>query len=361
MAKAAWASTSARLSRDSFLPFGSCYLCLEIARDPVSCNHGDIFCRECAVANLLAQKKEIKRVERARDKAEQEILDAQARQDAEAQERAVKEFEKIQAGLDPSSSVTSLTPSGLASREDVTMGIDTDVPMKQGTKRKFILDHDELEKIAKEDRAKAQKSIDEERVSFCLLTCPLSCTIATILTIFQASKEKLPSFWTPSQTPDAEAARKAAAATTAPKKIKLAPVCPASPDNSPHHYSLKSLITLNFKEELDPKTNSNRRICPSCVKTLGNASRPLLAEKCGHVICRSCAVKFMTTAKGDDSSPQENACYVCDARLTAGRSDGKQKQRKQEFVGLVELRSEGTGFSARGASKVEKSGVAFQC
>ncbi|GJC95497.1 nitric oxide synthase-interacting protein-like protein [Colletotrichum higginsianum] len=339
MAKAAWASTSARLSRDSFLPFGSCYLCLEIAREPVSCNHGDVFCRECAVANLLAQKKEIKRVERARDKAEQEILDAQARQDAEAQERAVKEFEKIQAGLDPSSSVTSLTPSGLASREDVTMGTDTNVPMKQGTKRKFILDHDELEKIAKEDRAKAQKSIDEER----------------------ASKEKLPSFWTPSQTPDAEAARKAAAATTAPKKIKLAPVCPASPDNSPHHYSLKSLITLNFKEELDPKTNSNRRICPSCVKTLGNASRPLLAEKCGHVICRSCAVKFMTTAKGDDSSPQENACYVCDARLTAGRSDGKQKQRKQEFVGLIELRSEGTGFSARGASKVEKSGVAFQC
>ncbi|KAK6210175.1 RING finger domain-containing protein [Colletotrichum tabaci] len=339
MAKAAWASTSARLSRDSFLPFGSCYLCLEIAREPVSCNHGDVFCRECAVANLLAQKKEIKRVERARDKAEQEILDAQVRQDAEAQERAVKEFEKIQAGLDPSSSVTSLTPSGLASREDVIMGTDTDVPMKQGTKRKFILDHDELEKIAKEDRAKAQKSIDEER----------------------ASKEKLPSFWTPSQTPDAEAARKAAAATTAPKKIKLAPVCPASPDNSPHHYSLKSLITLNFKEELDPKTNSNRRICPSCVKTLGNASRPLLAEKCGHVICRSCAVKFMTTAKGDDSSPQENACYVCDARLTAGRSDGKQKQRKQEFVGLIELRSEGTGFSARGASKVEKSGVAFQC
>ncbi|TQN71883.1 E3 ubiquitin-protein ligase CSU1 [Colletotrichum shisoi] len=339
MAKAAWASTSARLSRDSFLPFGSCYLCLEIAREPVSCNHGDVFCRECAVANLLAQKKEIKRVERARDKAEQEILDAQARQDAEAQERAVKEFEKIQAGLDPSSSVTSLTPSGLASGEDVTMANDTDVPMKQGTKRKFILDQDELEKIAKEDRAKAQKSIDEER----------------------ASKEKLPSFWTPSQTPDAEAARKAAAATTAPKKIKLAPVCPASSDNSPHHYSLKSLVTLNFKEELDPKTNSNRRICPSCVKTLGNASRPLLAEKCGHVICRSCAVKFMTTVKGDDSSPQENACYVCDARLTAGRSDGKQKQRKQEFVGLIELRSEGTGFSARGASKVEKSGVAFQC
>lgn len=78
-----------------------------------------------------------------------------------------------------------------------------------------------------------------------------------------------------------------------------------------------------------------------------------MAEKCGHVICRNCAVKFMT--------PQENACYVCDARLPAARPDSKQKEPKQEFAGLIELRSEGTGFSARGASKVERSGVAFQC
>jgi len=146
-----------------------------------------------------------------------------------------------------------------------------------------------------------------------------------------------------------------------PKNIKLAPICPASPDSLQHPYSLKSLITLNFKEEPDPKMNSNRRICPSCVKTLGNASRPLLAEKCGHVICRNCAAKFMAPVKGSDVRPQENTCYVCDARLTASPLDSKHKQRKQEFTGLIELRSEGTGFSARGASKVEKSGVAFQC
>ncbi|WYZ40301.1 hypothetical protein EsH8_IV_000642 [Colletotrichum jinshuiense] len=338
MAKAAWASTSARLSRDSFLPFGSCYLCLEIARDPVSCSHGDIFCRECAISNLLAQKKEIKRVERAREKVEQEILDAQARQDAEAQERAIKEFEKIQAGLNHSTSATVLSSPGPAANESVMAATDANPSaMNQGSKRKFILDQDELERIAKEDRTKAKKSIEEEK----------------------ASKEKLPSFWTPSQTPDADSARKMGGGV--PPKTKLTPLCPASPDGSQHPYSLKSLTPLNFKEELDPKTNSNRRICPSCMKTLGNASQPLLAEKCGHVICRSCAVKFMAPVKGGDASQQENACYVCDARLTADRLNGKQKQRKQEFAGLIELRSEGTGFSARGASKVEKSGVAFQC
>ncbi|KAK1975516.1 RING finger domain-containing protein [Colletotrichum cereale] len=339
MAKAAWASTSARLSRDSFLPFGSCYLCLEIARDPVSCSHGDIFCRECAVANLLAQKKEFKRLERAREKAEQEILEAQARQDVEAQERAIKEFEKIQAGLNASSSATLSSSSGLVSKEDGATLSNANSMAKQSTKRKFVLDQDELERIAKEDRNKAQKSIDEEK----------------------ASKEKLPSFWTPSQTPDADAARKAVGVAAVPRKIKPEPVCPASPDILQHPYSLKSLIPLNFREEPDPKTNNNRRICPSCVKTLGNASRPLLAEKCGHVICRNCAAKFMAPVKGSNVQLQENACYVCDARLTTGSSDGKQKQRKQEFAGLIELRSEGTGFSARGASKVEKSGVAFQC
>ncbi|KAK0374936.1 RING finger domain-containing protein [Colletotrichum limetticola] len=329
MAKAAWASTSARLSRDSFLPFGSCYLCLEMARDPVSCSHGDIFCRECAVANLLAQKKEIKREEKLREKNEQATLEAQAQQDAEAQERAVKDFESIQAGLKPSAAATASSSSSLSTKiEGADPNTTKDI---QVTKRKFVLDQDELDRIAKDDRTKAKKLIKAEK----------------------ASKESIPFFWTPGQTPDANAARMAEGLAAAPKKIKLAPICPASVDESRHSFSLKSLTSLEFKEELDTKTNSSRRICPSCVKTLGNASRPLMAEKCGHVICRNCAVKFMT--------PQENACYVCDARLPAARPDSKHKEPKQEFAGLIELRSEGTGFSARGASKVEKSGVAFQC
>ncbi|OHF00589.1 RING finger domain-containing protein [Colletotrichum orchidophilum] len=341
MAKAAWASTSARLSRDSFLPFGSCYLCLEIARDPVSCSHGDIFCRECAVANLLAQKKEIKREEKAREKAEQVILEAQAQQDAEAQERAVKDFENIQAGLKPSPAASTSLSYILPTKETADQEDDANLARdKQVTKRKFMLDQDELDRIAKEDRTKAKKLIKDEK----------------------ASKDRQPFFWTPSQTPDANAARLAEGLKAAPKKVKLAPLCPASADDSRHSFSLKSLIPLKFKEELDAKTNSSRRICPSCVKTLGNASRPLMAENCGHVICRNCAVKFMAPVKGDDcTTPQENACYVCDSGLPATRPDSKQKERKQEFAGLVELRSEGTGFSARGASKVERRGVAFQC
>ncbi len=69
------------------------------ARSPVSCPHGDIFCRECALSNILAQKKEIKRLEKTREKEEKEVEDDREREEAEAKQRAVQEFERIQMGL----------------------------------------------------------------------------------------------------------------------------------------------------------------------------------------------------------------------------------------------------------------------
>ncbi|KAI8153128.1 E3 ubiquitin-protein ligase CSU1 [Colletotrichum sp. SAR 10_70] len=180
LAKAAWTSTSARLNRDSFLPFGSCYLCLEIARDPVSCSHGDVFCRECAVANLLAQKKEIKRLERAREKAEQEIHEALARKDAEAQERAIKEFEMLQAGLNPALSSRTAPPSSSSSTRDNEADSGS-ITAKVGSKRKFVLDQEELERIAEDDRTKAKKSIEYEKVQILPQTMIFSCCVFNIL------------------------------------------------------------------------------------------------------------------------------------------------------------------------------------
>ena len=172
MARAAWGSSSARLSRESFLPFASCWLCLEPAIDPVACSHGDIFCRECALSNILAQKKEIKRLEKLREQEERERLEKEARRDAEARERAIREFELTQLGLSiqqagsesKSSRKDNPEPPG-ALKNGVVGESGHNHGEKRGEKRKFSLDADEIARIAEEERMKARKAIEEEKVS----------------------------------------------------------------------------------------------------------------------------------------------------------------------------------------------------
>jgi nitric oxide synthase-interacting protein len=62
-------------------------------------------------------------------------------------------------------------------------------------------------------------------------------------------------------------------------------------------------------------------------------------------------------------------CYVCEADLTGeegkvkGKERGKKSKKDKDAVkpGLVELKSEGTGFAGGGGNVVKKEGVAFQC
>jgi nitric oxide synthase-interacting protein len=189
----------------------------------------------------------------------------------------------------------------------------------------------------------------------------------------QSKKSALASFWTPSVTPTSNTNK---ALHEVKKKTKTQPICPGSAEDKPHPYSLHSLITINFTEE-EVKTaaaeNKNggsgsrgpQRICPACKKVLSNASKAVLAKPCGHVLCKSCVGKFMQpTGRHDPHAPDENPhalqCYVCEADLTdtkPPKKEGKEKIRP----GLVDLRSEGTGFSAGGVNQVKKSGVTFQC
>ncbi|PQE14310.1 Nitric oxide synthase-interacting protein [Rutstroemia sp. NJR-2017a BBW] len=341
MARSAWTSNSARLSRDSFLPFASCRLCLLPARSPVSCPHGDIFCRECALSNILTQKKEIKRAEKNKEKEDRDAEEDRMREDAEARERAVKEFEKVQMGLEAKGGGKIVGREGgkiMVEEEEVGVG-------KRGEKRKFELDEEELLRIAMEERTKARKAIDDEK----------------------ASKTTLPSFWVPSVTPSSNTSN---TLHTITKKTKQSPICPASPHDSPHPYSLHTLITVHFSEDTNPSTSSSQRICPSCSKPLTNTSKAMLAKTCGHVVCKSCVTKFMTPSKErDPHAPEVDSsrvlCYVCEADLTEGKEGGgkERKEGKEGKIkpGLVEIKSEGTGFASVGGNRVEKMGMNFQC
>ncbi|OAR00349.1 hypothetical protein LLEC1_00315 [Akanthomyces lecanii] len=348
LAKANWASKSARLHRDSFLPFGSCSLCLELARDPVSCYRGDVFCRECALANMLAQKRDMKRADKARRQAELETARTRAVHDDENQRRAVRDFELTQAGF-AANGTTAAAAAAAAKPDETSAAIRSDAPQITDKKRKFELDADELQRIAQQDRTRARRAIEDEK---------------TNIPKFQASKSSLPSFWTPSLTPDAT---KDAKLLEASKKLKPVAVCPASASDNPHELTLPSLITINFDvQPASAPSSADTRICPSCRKTLTNASSPAMAVACGHVLCLSCIKQFVappparttttttTTKERQDDAPSA-ACFVCDTPLAdVGRSPNLP-------TGMIALKSEGTGFSARGGNTVERTNVAFQC
>ncbi|CAK7566333.1 MAG: hypothetical protein SEPTF4163_004273 [Sporothrix epigloea] len=385
LAKAAWSASSARLTRDSFLPFASCSLCLELANDPVACPAGDIFCRECALNNILAQKKELRRLEKTRAQEERERAENTARNDAEDQARAIQDFELVQAGLEAkigertngrnsagsrSREVPASTPVSAQITTNKLLEAPPDVDDVTSTKkRKFTLDDDELQRIAKEDRQRARRAIDTERAA-------------------AHDALALPSFWTPSETPSTANKEGADAKGNLNGNGRKPPVvivdvaggttlCPAGHDR--HPYALHTLVSIQF--ERDAK---DQRICPACNKMLSNASKAVLAKPCGHVLCRSCVQKFVKPAGAggqavlfDPHAPPGTTgtvrCYVCEADLEGDADNGREgkakkekrdkKERKKERIkpGLVDLRSEGTGFSAGGASEVKKNGLAFQC
>ncbi|KAI5779745.1 hypothetical protein EDC01DRAFT_669618 [Geopyxis carbonaria] len=330
-----------RLTRDSFKSFDACNLCLMRARDPVACPNGDLFCNECAIENLLSQHKEIERMQAELDRQLKEEEEDAARDEEEAKQRTVQDFELLQMGLEIRNSRQGVRQK-VVGRENGKLLIEEeggdDKTERENKKRKFELDEDELMRLAREERQKARTALTEEKSA--------------------AASTKLPSFWVPSLTPSV------AAADVVKKPPKLKPVCPASEKNHMHNYGLKSLVRVKFTEEKDEKTKYGepQRICPACKKGLSNSIKAMMAKPCGHVVCKPCADKFMTPSDDPhDTSDKTVRCYVCEADLTDKKKPSK-KNKDAIRPGLVQIQSDGTGFSAGGGNvTTEKQGIAFQC
>ena len=150
--KGSWGHQRTRLTRESFLPIGSCTLCLQPAREPVACaGGGHVFCRECAVANLLAQRQEIPRVQKELERKKWDKEEREREKGDEERERVVGEFERVAMG-------------GGSAQDGARADAEKGEARARGTKRKFELDEEEMLRNAREERARARRELEEEKV-----------------------------------------------------------------------------------------------------------------------------------------------------------------------------------------------------
>lgn len=109
------------------------------------------------MSNLLAQRKEIKRLEKEDEKRRKEEVAGERERGEEEKGRAVVEFERVMMGME--GGVKKSGNGVQAAKEDESRSKEG-----RGIKRKFELDEDEMLKNAKAERAKAREALDEEKV-----------------------------------------------------------------------------------------------------------------------------------------------------------------------------------------------------
>lgn len=103
-------------------------------------------------------------MEKYRKGEEKDAEGDQMREEEEARERAVRDFERVSMGLEAKVGGSS-AGSKIVGRNEGKIIVEEDVVGgKRGEKRKFELDEDELLRIAQDERNNARKAIDTEKV-----------------------------------------------------------------------------------------------------------------------------------------------------------------------------------------------------
>jgi nitric oxide synthase-interacting protein len=179
-----------RIGGESMKPLDSCNLCLSTVNDPVACSNGHIYCRECAISNLITQKAGIETQRREMERWEHNEALQREEARARARERVVKDFEKA---------------TGLGS---ITGRREAEDHRKERGDGVFAFDQGAVEKMAREAEEKAMVVIEAEQT--------------------EARKAKLAAFWLPSLAPEAKLGPL--------KDIKLQTLCHVGGEAHPFSY-----------------------------------------------------------------------------------------------------------------------------
>lgn len=166
--RSTWGTKRTVIGRDSFLPFASCRLCLQPARAPVvACaSNGDLFCRECAISDLLAQRQEIKRLEREREDAKKRLAEDEERTLEEARQKELRDFELISMGLE-SGQNSGKKRKAEEAEEALAAFKAREVEVDGKRKKVFELDEKEMARVAREEQERLKRELKKEKV--CLL------------------------------------------------------------------------------------------------------------------------------------------------------------------------------------------------
>lgn len=167
-----WGTQHGAIGRDSFIPFGCCRLCLHPSRLPsVACSdNGDLFCRECAINDLLSQRKEISRLEKEREVARRRLEEEQSRENEEARGREVKEFEMVSMGFDDKGKSNEkkrkVGDTGKDEEEEVWERVKSrEVEVGNGVRKKvFELDDKTAEGFVNREKERLRAEANKENV-----------------------------------------------------------------------------------------------------------------------------------------------------------------------------------------------------
>ena len=304
--RSSWGTKRSVIGRDSFLPFASCRLCLQPARAPVvACAvNGDLFCRECAINDLFAQRQEIKRLEREREDAKKRLAEDEERALEETRRKELHDFELISMGLEANQGQNAGRKRKAEELEALAAFKAREVEINGKRKKVFELDEKEMARVAREEQERLKNELKQEKVIISFVSSG-RCSI-TILMASQSESRKsaLPSFWVPSLTPTTDPNE-----IVANKAVKLTPICPGSTETSRHSYSLKSLVDVHFTEE-KAVDGSVSRVCPSCKKSLSNGLKAMRTLEPAIT-----SAKLLTIYPWGNSCKTMRPCHLLSLRL----------------------------------------------